>query len=67
MLEFKEAVSGKRRKKVLAFLFTNEIIPTWWTQSPSSYPLLTGWAGGRKRGHWKAKTIRRSWSWRFDH
>ena len=35
-----------KKKKDIGFLFTNEIIPTWWTQLPSSYPLLTGWAGG---------------------
>jgi monoamine oxidase len=45
MLEFKEAFWEKKKKRI-GFLFTNEIIPTWWTQSPSSYPLLTGWAGG---------------------
>ncbi len=45
MLEFKEAF-WEQKKKGIGFLFTNEIIPTWWTQSPSSYALLTGWAGG---------------------
>jgi monoamine oxidase len=45
MLEFKDAF-WEKKKKGIGFLFTNEIIPTWWTQSPSSYPLLTGWAGG---------------------
>jgi monoamine oxidase len=45
MLEFKEAF-WEKEKKGIGFLLTNEIIPTWWTQLPSSYPLLTGWAGG---------------------
>jgi monoamine oxidase len=45
MLEFKEAF-WEKKKKGIGFLITNEIIPTWWTQLPSSYPLLTGWAGG---------------------
>ena len=45
MLEFKEAF-WEKKKKDIGFLLTNEIIPTWWTQLPSSYPLLTGWAGG---------------------
>jgi monoamine oxidase len=45
LLQFKEPF-WKEKKKNLGFLFTNEIIPTWWTQHPSSYPLLTGWAGG---------------------
>jgi monoamine oxidase len=45
MLEFKEAF-WEKKKKGIGFILTNEIIPTWWTQLPSSYPLLTGWAGG---------------------
>ena len=45
MLEFKDAF-WEKKKKGIGFLLTNEIIPTWWTQLPSSYPLLTGWAGG---------------------
>lgn len=45
VLEFKEPF-WEEKKKGIGFLFTNEIIPTWWTQLPSSYPLLTGWAGG---------------------
>lgn len=28
------------------FFFSNEIIPTWWTQMPDESPVLTGWAGG---------------------
>jgi monoamine oxidase len=45
LLQFKEAF-WKEKKKNIGFLFANEMIPTWWTQLPSSYPLLTGWAGG---------------------
>jgi monoamine oxidase len=45
LLEFKEAFWEEKKKKI-GFLFTDEMIPTWWTQYPSSYPLLTGWAGG---------------------
>jgi len=45
MMEFKDAF-WEKEKKGIGFLFTNEIVPTWWTQSPSSYALLTGWAGG---------------------
>jgi monoamine oxidase len=45
LLEFDEPF-WREKKKNLGFLFTDEIIPTWWTQLPSSYPLLTGWAGG---------------------
>lgn len=31
----------------LAFLFTeHEWLPTWWSQSPATTPVLTGWAAG---------------------
>jgi len=45
LLQFRESF-WEKKKKDIGFLFTSEIIPTWWTQLPSSYPLLTGWAGG---------------------
>lgn len=45
MLEFREAF-WEEKKKNIGFILSNEVIPTWWTQAPSSYPLLTGWAGG---------------------
>ena len=45
LLQFKEAF-WEEKKKNIGFLFANEPVPTWWTQLPSSYPLLTGWAGG---------------------
>ncbi|HEX6333125.1 MAG TPA: NAD(P)/FAD-dependent oxidoreductase [Flavisolibacter sp.] len=28
------------------FIFSQQAIPTWWTQHPDSTPLLTGWAAG---------------------
>lgn len=30
----------------MGFLFSDEAIPTYWTQSPARSPLLTGWIGG---------------------
>jgi len=30
----------------LSFLFSEELIPTWWTQHPKDLPILTGWLGG---------------------
>lgn len=30
----------------MGFLFTDEAIPTYWTQAPAHKPLLTGWIGG---------------------
>jgi len=32
--------------KEMGFLFSDEEIPTWWTQAPRHSPLLTGWLGG---------------------
>jgi monoamine oxidase len=32
----------------LSFLFSDAKVPTWWTQHPSSYPVLTGWFSGPK-------------------
>jgi monoamine oxidase len=28
------------------FFFTNEVVPTWWTQAPEKNNLFTGWIGG---------------------
>ncbi len=28
------------------FIFSDAVIPTWWTQSPNDVPILTGWLGG---------------------
>jgi monoamine oxidase len=30
------------------FLFSDEMVPVWWTQFPDTAPLLTGWIGGSK-------------------
>lgn len=32
----------------LSFLFSDAKVPTWWTQHPSSDPVLTGWFAGPK-------------------
>ncbi|SFE44357.1 monoamine oxidase [Chitinophaga sp. CF118] len=42
VLEFKETFW----KNDTGFIFSNEKIPTWWTQSPGNVPVLTGWLGG---------------------
>jgi monoamine oxidase len=47
LLQFKNPFWQKRGKNI-GFLFTGEIIPTWWTQAPDNYPLLTGWVCGPK-------------------
>jgi monoamine oxidase len=43
-----------------AFMFTDEIIPTWWTQGNGN-PLLTGWLGGGKAYELKDKTNEEIW------
>jgi len=54
LLEFKDAfwentetriLTGKNLKE-MAFLISDEDIPTWWTQYPKRSALLTGWLGG---------------------
>jgi monoamine oxidase len=32
----------------LSFLLSDAPVPTWWTQHPAEYPVLTGWFGGPK-------------------
>ncbi|PJJ61047.1 flavin monoamine oxidase family protein [Hymenobacter chitinivorans] len=52
MLEFQTAFweqeSGEVRHALpgLGFLFSDAAVPTWWSQQPSSRPLLTGWLAG---------------------
>jgi monoamine oxidase len=41
----------------MAFLFSNEAVPTWWTQAPEQSPLLTGWLGGETAAQWKEKPV----------
>ena len=33
-------------KNKTGFIFSNEMLPTWWTQYPVNNNLITGWAGG---------------------
>lgn len=52
VLQFDEAFWKKkeftRQKKLdkLSFIFSKEIIPTWWTYHPKNVAMLTGWSGG---------------------
>lgn len=32
--------------KDMAFLFSKEFVPTWWTQAPNQVPIITGWLAG---------------------
>jgi monoamine oxidase len=36
----------EKNLKKLFFMFSDALIPTWWTQYPSEQPLLTGWISG---------------------
>jgi len=35
-----------RRLKDVAFIFSDALVPTWWSRLPDPKPLLTGWMGG---------------------
>jgi monoamine oxidase len=39
---------GGRDLADLSFLLSNAMVPTWWTQHPDEYPVLTGWFAGPK-------------------
>lgn len=41
----KEITEDKDLSK-MAFLFSDEAVPTWWTQNPKQVNILTGWLGG---------------------
>src|SRR6266487_5220340 len=51
LLQFRESFWNKDA----GFILSNENVPTWWTQSPDTYPLLTGWLSGSK-----AKTLQKT-------
>ena len=42
------AAQGGRDLADLSFLFSEARVPTWWTQHPADYPVLTGWFAGPK-------------------
>lgn len=51
LLRFDHKWWGSIREKQfehLFFMFSKEVIPTWWTQYPDPYPVLTGWLAGPK-------------------
>jgi monoamine oxidase len=45
MIEFDE-LFWQQKNKYAGFIFTDEKIPTWWSQLPKENCLLTGWLGG---------------------
>src|SRR6185436_13300055 len=48
LLRFKERWWESRGEKFkeLSFLFSDQEIPTWWTQNPELQTTLTGWLAG---------------------
>ena len=40
----------------IGFIFTEDIVPTWWTQLPAKSGLLTGWFGGQQVMRVKGKS-----------
>jgi monoamine oxidase len=47
LMQFNEAFWRERKEwEDIAFIFSNQAIPTWWTQLPDPAPILTGWLGG---------------------
>jgi monoamine oxidase len=48
LLEFKTPFwKGKKTGDQTLFLLSFEPVPTWWTQTPETHPLLTGWLAGK--------------------
>jgi len=47
---------GGRDLADLSFLLSNAPVPTWWTQYPLDYPVLTGWLAGPKADRVSALT-----------
>ncbi|RXK86010.1 flavin monoamine oxidase family protein [Filimonas effusa] len=45
ILTFKTAFWQKQQEDI-GFIFSDEVIPTWWTQAPDEQPVLSGWLGG---------------------
>ncbi len=50
VLEFTNAFweTGERKTEDMLFIFSEEKIPTWWTQLPDKTPMLCGWLAGPK-------------------
>jgi monoamine oxidase len=47
ILQFREAFWRKNEAhEDIGFIFSDQVIPTWWTQLPDPAPILTGWLGG---------------------
>ncbi len=47
VMEFADPFWKKQGLNNMQFLFSEEKIPTWWTQNPQQNNVLTGWLGGK--------------------
>jgi monoamine oxidase len=47
---------GGRDLSDLSFLISDAMVPTWWTQHPDDFPVLTGWFAGPKADRVSALT-----------
>ncbi|WP_299289154.1 NAD(P)/FAD-dependent oxidoreductase [uncultured Mucilaginibacter sp.] len=47
LMEFADPFWKKQGLNNMQFLFSEEKIPTWWTQNPQQNNVLTGWLGGK--------------------
>jgi monoamine oxidase len=56
LVEFKTAFWNEFNLTNLSFLFSEEVIPTWWTQHPQQSSLLVGWCAGPRANLLKEKT-----------
>jgi monoamine oxidase len=43
-----QSLTNHKDLQDLTFLFSEEMIPTWWTQYPKKQAVITGWIGGPK-------------------
>jgi monoamine oxidase len=48
---------GERDLADLSFLLSDATVPTWWTQYPAEYPVLTGWYAGPKADRVSSLTV----------
>jgi len=54
LIEFSDPFWEEQRLRNMQFLFSEEKIPTWWTQRPQNNHVLTGWLGGNPQDEMQA-------------
>jgi monoamine oxidase len=57
IVEFTHAFwETEKKAKKFFFIFSNQTIPTWWSQLPDKTPILTGWLAGPKAEEFSNET-----------